>query len=122
MRNESKAFRRVGQSLERIVEESETLRALKKSDLHVGDRVYVKTLNSVYTIRVIGEDQYLVSGGWFDRNGSSPARTTIVGCTWGGSVIKIDIVAACGLSIEFGNRVVTSTIQEILVIQGGCQN
>ncbi len=36
----------------------------------------------------------------------------------GGSVIKHDIVAACGLRLEFGNRVVTSRIRAVRVIRG----
>jgi hypothetical protein len=40
----------------------------------------------------------------------------------GGSIIKVDIVAACGLSLEFGNRVVTSTIQKIFVVVNGSAN
>jgi hypothetical protein len=49
-------------------------------------------------------------------------KTTITGCTLGGSVIKLDIVAACGLRLEFGNRVVTTPIQKVYVIRLGSQN
>ena len=48
----------------------------------------------------------------------SPIKTTIKGCTWGGSIIKTDIVAACGLNLEFGNRLLTSAIQKIIVFPG----
>lgn len=92
---------------------------LPKSDLNCGDRVLVATENSVYSIRVLGESLYSISGGWFDRQGLSPARITIAGCTWGGSAIKRDIVAARGLRLEFGNRVVTSPIRKVRVIRGG---
>ena len=34
----------------------------------------------------------------------------------GGRVIKNDIVAACGLHLEFGNKVVTSRIKKIFHI------
>jgi len=44
-------------------------------------------------------------------------KTTIAGCTWGGSAIKEDIVAACGLHLEFGKRVVTSTIQKVSIFR-----
>ncbi len=54
-----------------------------------------------------------------DKEGLSPLRTTINGCTWGGSAIKVDIVAACGLHLEFGNRVVTSRIKEFDVDRFG---
>ncbi|MGH9367493.1 MAG: hypothetical protein ACRD3M_07445, partial [Thermoanaerobaculia bacterium] len=62
-----------------------------------------------------------VRGGWFDRQKLSPVTTSIAGCTWGGSAIKNDIVAACRLHLEFGNRVLTSRIREVLVIRGGTQ-
>ena len=42
---------------------------------------------------------------------------SIAGCTWGGTVIKCDIVAARGLRLEFGNRVVTSPIREVRVVR-----
>jgi hypothetical protein len=48
--------------------------------------------------------------------------TTIPGCTWGGSAIKVDIVAAFGLMLEFGNRLTTSPIQEVFVLPNGRMN
>ena len=45
--------------------------------------------------------------------GSGRIRT---GCTWGGSAIKEDIVAARGLFLEFGNHVITTRIQNVRVI------
>ena len=89
-----------------------------KRELGRGDYVVVMTENSVYSIQVLENSTYLVRGGWFDRQHLSPVRLSIAGCTWGGSVIKNDIVAACGLHIEFGNRVLTSRIREVLVIRG----
>lgn len=104
-------------TLEAIVEHVDRLRAVHKADLHFGDWVLVTTVNSTYSIRVLEDRFYSVSGGWFDRKGLSPLRTTITGCTWGGSAIKLDIVAACGLHLEFGNGVVTSTIRKVGVIR-----
>jgi hypothetical protein len=103
-------------SLTDIVEASETINQLHKNSLKVGDTIILKTVNSVYLIKVLEEDRYAVSGGWFEKNNLSPATLTIRGCTWGGSVIKNDIVAACGLHLEFGNKVVTSRITEIFHI------
>ena len=108
-----------GQSLSTLVEISDTLKPVYKMNLRTGDCLYVKTCNSMYTIRVIGDGWFEISGGWFDRKGKSPMRVRINGCTWGGSAIKLDIVAACGLCMEFGNRVVTSRIREVHVIRGG---
>jgi hypothetical protein len=101
-----------------ILEQGRLSQPVQKSELRRGDRVVVATENSVYCINVLGDSTYSVWGGWFDRQGVSPVRLSISGCTWGGSVIKHDIVAACGLRLEFGNRVVTSRIQAIRVIRG----
>lgn len=112
-------MRGLGQSLEKIVERTVYLNQVSKSDLDCGDLVLITTRNSVYTVRVFDNGLYLVSGGWFDRKGLSPMKITIRGCTFGGSIIKMDIVAACGLCLEFGNRVVTTAIQKVCVIRGG---
>lgn len=109
-------------SLDAIIAQSEHLKQVRKAELKFGDWVIVVTLNSTYSIRVIEDGYYLVSGGWFDREEQSPLKTTIAGCTWGGSIIKTDIVAACGLSVEFGNRVVTSTVQKIVIVPNGGEN
>ena len=101
-----------------ILEHGRLSEPVQKSELHRGDRVVVATENSVYCINVLGDSTYSVWGGWFDRQGVSPVRLSISGCTWGGSVIKHDIVAARGLRLEFGNRVVTSRIRAIRVIRG----
>jgi hypothetical protein len=102
-----------------ILEQARFRRPIRKVDLGCGTRVLVTTENSVYSIDVLEDASYSVRGGWFDRNRLSPIQTSIAGCTWGGSVIKVDIVAACGLRLEFGNRVVTSRIREVHVIRGG---
>ncbi len=111
-----------GYSLSALVEQAQHLQQVRKADLCSGDWVFVKTCNSVYSIRVIGNGNYVVSGGWFDRKGVSPMKITINGCTWGGSAIKIDIVAACGLCLEFGNRLITSAIRKIFVLPCSSEN
>jgi len=78
------------------VAQADQLREVLREDLQCGDRVLVTTGNSTYSIQVIDDDLYDVSGGWFDRQCLSPWRTTITGCSWAGSAIKLDIVAACG--------------------------
>ena len=98
------------------VEQARSLEEVRKKDLHAGDRVLVTTRNSLYTIWVLDEGLYWVSGGWFDLQCISPQRTAINGCTWGGSAIKRDILAACGLRLEFGNTVRTTRIREVRVI------
>src|SRR5713226_7836652 len=111
-----------GYTLSTLVDCTSHLRQIRKGDLHIGDRIIVLTLNSVYSIRVEGGGYYSISGGWFDRKGLSPVKTTIMGCTWGGSAIKHDIIAACGLRLEFGNRLVTTTIRKVFVLLNGSQN
>ena len=100
-----------------ILDQARLSRPVRKSELRSGTRIVVATENSIYSIDVLGDATYTVRGGWFDRQGLSPVRISIAGCTWGGSVIKNDIVAACGLHLEFGNRVVTSKIRSVQVIR-----
>ena len=100
-----------------IVDHIEGMESVRKADLELGDQILVTTRNSTYSIHVLQEDLYSVSGGWFDRKGLSPSKVAINGCTWGGRAIKWDIVAACGLHLEFGNQVVTSSIMEFQVIR-----
>lgn len=104
-------------TLEAIVEQADRLKEVTKDELQFGDRVLVTTLNSTYSIHVLDDGKYYVTGGWFDREGLSPLRTTIAGCSWGGNAIKPAIVAACGLHLEFGNGVLTSPIQKFRVIR-----
>jgi hypothetical protein len=106
----------IGYSLEKIVDHTIQLDQIPKDGLNAGDIVLIKTRNSDYSIHVLKNGLYRVSGGWFDKKGVSPLTITINGCTWGGKIIKKDIIAACGLCIEFGNRIVTSPIQKVCVI------
>ena len=100
-----------------IVDHVDQFDAVCKLELQFGDCVRVRTLNSTYSIQVLGNDLYSVSGGWFDHQGVSPFKTAINGCTWGGRAIKVDVVAACGLHLEFGNQLITSPIQKVDVIR-----
>jgi hypothetical protein len=106
-----------GQSLLTAVEQAGRLHMVRKGDLDIGDTVMIRTSNSVYVLRSAGNNLYAVSGGWFDRKGLSPMDVSIRGCTWGGSIIKVDIVAACGLRVEFGNRVTTSPVKTIALMR-----
>lgn len=104
-------------TLEAVVAHAESLQGIRRKDLQCGDRVLVTTRNSLYTVWVLGEGEYWVWGGWFDQKGLSPHRVGINGCTWGGSIIHRDIVAAPGLQLEFGNRLVTTRIRAVQVIR-----
>jgi hypothetical protein len=104
-------------TLAAIVKHAQGLSAVRKTELEFGDLVVVTTANSTYSIYVLDDGFYSISGGWFDRHGLSPMKTTINGCTWGGSAIMLDLMAACGLHLEFGNQVVTSGIKRIHVLR-----
>lgn len=99
------------QMLLTLARQCDTKKEVRKADLHIGDWLVVKTTNSRYLIRPLRDGYYSVTGGWFDKNDLSPFQTRITGCTWGGSAIKMDVVAAIGTHLEFENRVLTSTIR-----------
>jgi hypothetical protein len=105
-------------TLSAIVDHSQQLEPVRKKDLRDGDWVVVTTRNSRYSICVVGPDLYTVSGGWFDRQSTAPFTVAVNGCTWGGSAIKSDILAAPGLFLEFSNRVRTTRIQQVDVYRG----
>jgi hypothetical protein len=111
-----------GHSLEKIVDGALHLKQVRRDDLKFGDVVLITTRNSDYSVYVLEDDRYVVSGGWFARKGRSPMKVSITGCTWGGSIIKVDTLAACGLRLEFGNRVITTTIRKVQVIRGDSKN
>ena len=104
-------------TLDAIVRHGGDVRAVRKEDLTLGDWIVVETRNSSYTLMVLGDNTYAVSGGWFDRQGLSPMRIAVNGCTWGGTAIKHDIVAAPGLFLEFANQVKTTRIQNVRIIR-----
>jgi len=107
---------RKGMVLENAVRGLDARHMIHKGDLRPGDMVVVRTFNSCYTIKALERNCYIVSGGWFDRKGTSAEPVRIAGCTWGGSVIKVDVIAVCGLCIEFGNRVRTSVVRSIALL------
>ena len=92
------------------------LPVVRKSMLEIGDCLVVRTRNSCYRIVCLGDGMFRVSGGWFDKAGVSPAILAINGCTWGGTAIHPDVAAARGLFLEFGNRVLTTRIQDVRLI------
>lgn len=86
-----------------------------RSSLQWGDRLTIVTLNSVYTLVAMENNSFMISGGWFDRNCASPAVVKVAGCTYGGSAINRKLIAAPGLHLELGNRVVTTEIQQVIL-------
>lgn len=110
------------QFLDSVVAEARGLQAIRKEDLQPGDRLLVRTRNSTYLVWCLFDGIYWVCGGWFDREGLGPQVIGINGCTWGGSVIKQDIVAALGLRLEFGNHVRTTAIRDIQIVRATTAN
>ena len=106
-----------GVSLEEVVHRADEIQKVPKGSLEPGDYVFVKTVNSLYSICKREDNLFEVRGGWFDRKGLSPAVIPIRGCTWGGSIINLGIIAARGLFLEFGNNLTTSPISKIVVIK-----
>lgn len=102
-------------ALDTVIQNLPQIRRIQRSDLCFADRVIVYTQNSRYDLIVVGEGEYMITGGWFDHEKLSPQRVRINGCTWGGSMIWKDTVAAPGMCIEFDNRVVTSPVRRALV-------
>ena len=90
---------------------------VRKNELSCGDRVIVRTRNSTYSLCVLGDDTFAVSGGWFERGNDCATLITVNGCTYGGSVIRHDVVAGPGLFLEFGNNVLTTRIQDVRVVR-----
>jgi len=59
-------------------------------ELEVGDFLRVHTFNSIYTFKKLGDNEFEVTGGWFDKKGMSPCIVGINGYTWGGSMLKMN--------------------------------
>ena len=97
------------------------LDALYKRDLLPGDWALVSTRNSEYLIGRGPDGRYLVSGGWFEANGSSPASLDVLGCTFGGHAIHTEILAAPGLFLEFEGGVKTTRIQALRHYHGAAE-
>jgi len=102
-------------TIDKCVEQVPQMKSIRRGDLRFADRMVVTTQNSEYDLVMIEDDTFLVAGGWFDREHLSPHRVRINGCTWGGSMICLDILAAPGMCMEFNNRVMTSAIRAVVV-------
>jgi hypothetical protein len=109
---------RPGLDLAAIAVIASDLRGVRRSQLRPGDTVIVKTRNSFYALAAVGNDEYVVSGGWFDENHAAGSRVGVNGCTWGGRAILTDLVAAPGLFLEFGNGVRTTRILAVSLVSG----
>jgi hypothetical protein len=107
---------RSAHDLSALVKNASQSQGVRRNELNQGDVLMLYTQNSIYTARLVANNRFIVSGGWFDENGISGAETTIVGCTWGGSSIHREFIASCGMRTEFGNRVLTSILKRVVMI------
>jgi len=102
-------------TLDAIARHAPAIPVVRKHELSFGDRVFVRTRNSMYSMLALGDGTFVVNGGWFDKQAMAPATVAINGCTYGGSAICRDVVAGCGLFLEFANNVCTTRIQSVHV-------
>jgi hypothetical protein len=108
-----------GTPLDRLLALAADPESVTRTDLDLGDTVVITTRNSTYALCTAGNDRFAVTGGWFEHNGGSPQMAQVNGCTWGGSAIRHDLVAAPGLFLEFANGVRTTRIHSVRVIHAG---
>jgi len=106
-------------SLKNLVGQIDRIQAVRKADLALGDCLIVDTRNSCYRMVSLGNGQFRVSGGWFEKAGMTHVTTGINGCTFGGTVIHAGLAAGRGLYLEFENNVRTTRILRFRVIQQG---
>ena len=110
-----------GHDLRTLSSQARQIAGVRKTEVRPGDWLVVRTRNSMYSICSLGGGEYMVSGGWFDKEGVSPAKVAINGCTWGGRAIHSEMLAAPGLFLEFGNQVTTTRIQQVRLVRGAAQ-
>ncbi len=106
----------IAPTLNRLGESSRLYRKVMRGDLHPGDWVLVRTLSSEYRLHVLKNGMVEASGGWFDKQGYSPMIVGVSGATWGGSCYMPGVFVAVGLRLEFRIRLITSPVQEIILI------
>ncbi len=70
----------------------------------------------------LDDGNFVVEGGWFSRKGGAPSRVGVVGCSFGGSAVWSQVVAAPGLFLEFGNGVRTTRIQRTWIERLGVRS
>lgn len=99
--------------LEALADAARALDGVRRSDLVPGDRLLVSTRNSIYTLTARAGGDFVVSGGWYERQGAGEVTVTIAGCTAGGRALFTEMVAAPGLFLEFGDGTATTRIRRV---------
>ena len=100
-------------TVDRLVSAAEEMSGVRRRDLIPGDRIIVSTRNSVYSLTAKPDGSFLVSGGWFERQGLGTVEIEVVGCTAGGHALFVEHVAAPGLFLEFGDGLRTTRIRTV---------
>ena len=100
-------------ALDGLTEAADLVDAVRRRDLQSGDRIIISTKNSVYSLIVLADGAFDVSGGWFEREGEVEARVEVRGCTAGGHAIFTDHIAARGLFMEFADGLRTTRIKSV---------
>ena len=102
-----------GIRLEALADAAPSLGGVRRRELEPGARLLVSTRNSIYTLLALADGNFLVSGGWYERNGRSEVTLAVAGCTAGGRALFTDLVAAPGLFLEFGDGTATTRIRRV---------
>ena len=90
----------LARTLDRIAAHASRIEGIREHDVTPGDWVIIKTRNSTYVLAALGNGTFRVTGGWFAASGLDQSSVRILGCTWGGSVIHTQLVAAPGMCVE----------------------
>ena len=103
--------------IQRRLDEQEKLGGVQLDELEPGTKIEVQTLNTLYTIEVLENGKYMVSGGSYF---SAPTETHIGGSTWGSSMLKLKWLGI-NMHIEMGHPakngiITTSPVQAIKII------
>jgi hypothetical protein len=106
-------------ALDKMAAAAPTIEGVWARDVIAGDWIIVRTQNSTYALSALGRGRFVVSGGWFAAEKRDNSTVTVSGCTWGGHAIVTGLIAAPGMSLEFGNGVVTTCIVEVQLIRTG---
>jgi hypothetical protein len=112
----------LGATLTGIAQTSHLFPQVRKDEVSRGDWVIIRTVKSEYRLRALGNGLFEASGGWFDKKGCAPMTIGVAGATWGGSAIMPQVLAACGMRVEFRNRLVTSPVKSIIIFRNASLN
>jgi hypothetical protein len=106
-----------------LAEAAGVVGGVHRQDVGCGDRVIVSTKNSVYSLTARADGSFVVSGGWFEREGEGAVTVEVLGCTAGGHALFTDHIAAPGLFMEFADGLRTTRIRTVRRIpaSGGVQ-